>query len=185
MKLIDLLLQELPKRGGWPDGCLLVIKNKEEDYLRFRFKDRDLNCAPGISFYGYGVVKKEEYESALAASKQVEWDGVGLPPVGCECEAMMSAVDGKKWQWRKVKVALSGIPSAEKECLVYDIETTRPAWVDEFRPIRTEAERNREEAIKALQLDEVRTGVFITEAEATAIYDAIAAGEIPGVKLED
>lgn len=27
MKLIDLLVQELPKRGGWPDGVTRIVQD--------------------------------------------------------------------------------------------------------------------------------------------------------------
>lgn len=46
-----------------------------------------------------------------------------------------------------------------------------------FRPIRSEAERKRSDIIDALTN-------FTFRGDATDIYDAIAAGKIPGVKLE-
>lgn len=48
-----------------------------------------------------------------------------------------------------------------------------------FRPIRSEAEQKREEAVKAIML----TGWCRATAE--EIYDLIAAGKVPGMKLED
>lgn len=68
-----------------------------------------------------------------------EWNGQGLPPVGLEIEANfpMTDVTGTHYHWRRVIVAVAGIPGAERECLVYDAENTKPAWVDEFRPLRT------------------------------------------------
>lgn len=117
-----------------------------------------------------------------------EWNGEGLPPVGTICQAKVPrSITG--WEWRKVKVVESGIPGAEKEVLVYDLETTLPAWTDEFRPLRTEAERKRDIAAQALcnscggtgKVDEdLGFGVMWFD-----IYDAIAAGKIPGVKLEE
>jgi hypothetical protein len=51
-----------------------------------------------------------------------------------------------------------------------------------FRPLRTEAEKAREAACRAIShiLDEDRNFQF----NAKKIYDAIAAGKIPGVKLD-
>lgn len=70
-----------------------------------------------------------------------EWNGEGLPPVGTVCEAKMppglSMEVALGWEWRTVEVVKSGMAGAENECLVFDVGTTRPAWVDEFRPIRT------------------------------------------------
>lgn len=80
-----------------------------------------------------------------------EWIGGGLPPVGTICEAKVPRpITG--WEWRKVKVVESGIPGAEKEALVYDLETTSPSWADEFRPLRTEAEKAREKLAASLHI---------------------------------
>lgn len=80
-----------------------------------------------------------------------EWNGEGLPPVGTICQAKVPrSITG--WEWRKVKVVESGIPGAEKEMLVYDLETTIPAWTDEFRPLRTEAEKAREKLAASLHI---------------------------------
>ncbi|WP_241356383.1 hypothetical protein [Pseudomonas aeruginosa] len=70
---------------------------------------------------------------------QETWDGQGLPPVGIQIEAKFPVTDvtGTHYHWRRVIVAVAGIPRAERECLVYDAENTKPAWVDEFRPLRT------------------------------------------------
>ena len=80
-----------------------------------------------------------------------EWNGEGLPPVGTICQAKVPrSITG--WEWRRVKVVESGIPGAEKEVLVYDLETTIPAWTDEFRPLRTEAERARDKLAASLHI---------------------------------
>lgn len=80
-----------------------------------------------------------------------EWNGEGLPPVGTICQAKVPrSITG--WEWRRVKVVESGIPGAEKEVLVYDLETTLPAWTDEFRPLRTEAEKAREKLAASLHI---------------------------------
>jgi len=65
------------------------------------------------------------------------WTGEGLPPVGIEIEAMMRRNMHDDYAWRRAKVVHGCIPGSEGEVLVYDVETTSPAWVDEFRPIRT------------------------------------------------
>lgn len=184
MKLIDLLVQELSKRGGWPDG----VKGIEQNPCGCL-----LNCVlPRQPFLFYGeifdmcddwkttVVTREQYE---AAAKQPVWNGEGLPPVGTICEAMMPALHHELWGWRKVKVVESGISGAEKEVLAYDIENTRPAWTDEFRPIRSESDKKREEAKHAIA--ELCRSSASNGHSADLIYDAIAAGKIPSVKLSD
>lgn len=248
MKLIDLLVKELPKLGGWPDGVDTVRQNCKGQLFEINsdyYSDFKLEkCDDWIT----DVVTKQQYESALAVSKAVvchngwiqwaggecpvdsdaivevkcrwhnqrqynndragdfywahtgsnadiiayrlqqptkseqvradawrsyagitendeeadlnecigqnvavEWDGEGLPPVGTICEAKIPrSITG--WEWREVKVVESGIPGAEKEALVYDLETTFPSWADEFRPLRTEAEKAREKLAASLHV---------------------------------
>lgn len=93
MKLIDLLVQELPKRGGWPEGASNAYQVSDSE---IRFGDANTRLKRDVCFYpqhrllsldfGVSGVTREQYEAALAASQKVEWNGVGLPPVGCECE---------------------------------------------------------------------------------------------------
>ncbi|HCF2363383.1 TPA: hypothetical protein NIA63_005508 [Pseudomonas aeruginosa] len=87
----------------------------------------------------YGGDVSAEREATFEARPQEQWDGQGLPPVGTEVEANFPVTDttGTHYHWRRVIVAVAGIPGAERECLVYDAENTKPAWVDELRPIRT------------------------------------------------
>lgn len=82
MKLIDILVQELPKRGGWPsaqnyawqdnDGEIRFSNTIDDDFYP---KDR-IVCTktrnPGYLYVkdsdGF-VVTRSQYESAIAASK--------------------------------------------------------------------------------------------------------------------
>jgi hypothetical protein len=98
MLLIDLLVQELPKHGGWPAGATRCVQDGDGT-IKF---DR---CVSGITRmdrvwllngqlpncgfkhdicddWGFRRVYQKEYEAAL---KPV-WDGTGVPPVGTECE---------------------------------------------------------------------------------------------------
>lgn len=82
MKLIDLLVHELPKRGGWPAGVDAVEQDgegqlfeMESDYCSdFKLK----KCDDWIA----DVVTRQQYESALATSQKPVWNGEGVPPVG-------------------------------------------------------------------------------------------------------
>lgn len=106
------------------------------------------------------------------------WNGEGaIPPVGCMCERSWA---GDEWQSCKilfasnqfvvVKLKGSGMEDA------YSIGDVT------FRPLRTEAECKRDAAI------EIMTQILCSPSQSSAtakkIYEAIAAGEIPGVKLE-
>lgn len=111
-----------------------------------------------------------------------EWDGEGLPPVGTVC--MANLANG----WTDVKVAYIGDEGGCREALVFEIKSTKPAWADEFRPIRTEAERKREAAAKEMARhanSDPHRKFNAGLRNCLSIYDAIAAGKIPGVKLEE
>lgn len=123
----------------------------------------------------------KKYQSALAALQKVEWDGVGLPPIGCACECQYK-VHGSDW--------------VHFECIAVDGKAlfgwsnNKPVALQSnthnFRPLRTEAERKRDNIC-----DKIYGAMTTAERKdnrsdmAEAIYDAIAAGKIPGVKLED
>lgn len=180
MKLIDLLVQELPKRGGWPDGVDAVEQDSEgqlfemeSDYCSdFKLK----KCDDWIA----DVVTRQQYESALAASKKPAWNGEGLPPAGVECEAKYRESDSAEWFLFRCVGVDCGVAFgwAGKEA------ATLGKGSYEFRPLRTESERKRDAAIKAMQREADEGDNWIYN-EYEIIYDAIAAGKIPGVKLDD
>ncbi|MCP1440785.1 hypothetical protein J3D56_004221 [Erwinia persicina] len=109
----------------------------------------------------------------------IEWDGTGLPPVGCEFEYYA----GPRWNKALMKYA------GEKFAIV-DIDGYGESWlrvsVIKTRPIRTEAERRRSELcdrIYGAMTKADREGNRSDMAE--SVYDAIAAGKIPGIRLAD
>ena len=105
------------------------------------------------------------------------WSGEGLPPVGCEFEYGSHRTKAKCLAVAHHMVfASKGNPDDEES----DYEEFMISILDsEFHRVRTEAERKREEAVKAITL----TGWCQDFAE--EIYDLIAAGKVPCVKLED
>lgn len=189
MKLLDLLLQELPKRGGWPDGCHYISQYKHGELCYHKANKYCLKAVTGVCLepheegdetgWAYGVyVSREQYEAAL--NKQV-WSGEGLPPVGTECEVRYRHGGG---DWEKFKCLAVDKDIAFGWC--EDEPVTLPDDCYEFRPIRTEADKRRDAA-----LDAIYGAIASAERahnrsdEADKVYEAIAAGKIPGVKLED
>lgn len=147
MKLIDLLVQELPKRGGWP--------TKTNDILALRpfmFEHKiEFTATPGGQWLHQGAccsVSFETYKDALAASKQVEWDGRGLPPVGATCEHCPGGTTQTDWEVVTV-LGISERPGGGFTDYWLRKEDGSSYIIGNpyrFRPIRTEAERKREEA---------------------------------------
>ncbi len=201
MKLIDLLVKELPKRGGWPDGAEIAVQDADSQICFSSHGDVYANKSQ-TDWYGgdWGdgdwsnpfidtiaddrhecIVTRDQYESALASSQNPAWNGEGLPPAGCECEYISNGVS-----WGKVKVIgfddekIVFRPSGE---IYYAITQSNK---DVFIPLRTEADKKRDAALDAIY------GAIASAKrehnrsdEADEVYKAIAAGKIPGVKLED
>jgi len=181
MKLIDLLVQELPKRGGWPCAIPVLVQSSSgyvyqagggefiyQLELADDWMDAEITC--------------EKYCDALRALKPI-WDGEGLPPVGCRVEALC----GDKWV--EATVAYTDRPEGHggatvwKEALVFDCKTTKPFWTDEFRPIRSEEDKKRDEVIKNMS-HSLRANGSVTEEQLNRLYADIAAGNIPHIRIE-
>ena len=120
----------------------------------------------------------DKAEGIMAIKESKGWDGTGLPPVGCECEFFDCA------KWFKVTMMYGG----SQLVVLFDhgnqIERTfSTSRIDgKFRPIRSEADKKRDAAISAI--DATCLLVRYKSTTAAAIYDAIAAGEIPGVHVD-
>lgn len=189
MKLIDLLVQELPKRGGWPKNVTHIGQDYDRELMFYGRGSamtgiflNELAIDHRRRFGGSGAkITREQYEFALAASQKPSWNGEGLPPPGIECEFISNGVS-----WGKVKVIgfddekIVIRPSGE---IYYAIT---PSNKDVFIPLRTEADKKRDAALDAIY------GAIASAKrehnrsdEADEVYKAIAAGKIPGVKLED
>lgn len=223
MKLIDLLVKELPQQGGWPAGVDAVRQNCKgqlfEIYSDYCSDFKLEKCDDWIT----DVVTKQQYEASLAASEgwiewrggdcpvdsdaivevrfrwhnqhqynndragdfdwahaglgydiiayrlhdqninhrandgrmkqdlnecigqgvTAEWDGEGLPPVGCECE-VKRAID-----WVKCKILFI---SEAHVVLMADEECCWNTCACQFRPLRTEAEMAREKLAASLHI---------------------------------
>ena len=114
------------------------------------------------------------------------WNGERLPTVGCECEFMKHTPDAIP-NWHR------GIIKYVSEYTVVIVEALSPGEfvahprTCDFRPLRSEADRKRDEAIEEM----IKIATMYTtkslglDLAFNSIYNSIAAGEIPGVKLED
>jgi hypothetical protein len=184
MKLIDLLVKELPKRGGWPLAVISLSQSPIDGEI-YKYKDTGGLTARRSLYLPTSEdplcrVYRSEYEAALAASQQPAWDGSGVPPIGTEFEygSHRSVAKCIAVSYHHV-FASKGNPDDEEgdyEEFLIDIGHSS------FHPIRTEAERRREDLKSAIA--ELCRQSASNGHSADLIYDAIAAGKIPGVKLE-
>ena len=112
----------------------------------------------------------------------IEWDGEGLPPVGCEFEWSTHSNGFTLLHKRKcTAVGTSGILSVGDDGVELYLNNVN----NRFFPIRTKADRMRESSVDAI-CDILRVdrdcGARINLVK---IYEAIAAGKIPGIRLTD
>lgn len=210
MKLIDLLVQELPKRGGWPDGAeyaRVTGFGGEKILVEFLFPAayNKLSYSIGIiachltdagADVDCHMIHRDSYESALTVSQKPAWNSECLPPVGAKVEFFINPKLGYRNAWN---------PDAGTEMEVVAHKTTTygndvaVCYWDEggagrsccfvpesLKPLRTEAERKHEAVLESIcAVLEMVAQDYKREDEAKLIYEAIAAGKIPGVKLED
>ncbi len=208
MKLIDLLVQELPKRGGWPEGINFVTQdgpncNSGVNTVSGWVKSPDVRRSEkGKSYWsalgdneGYGLVmfkgclSSDDYDSAIVTREQYEaalkpvWNGQGLPPIGTEFEYGTHRSVAKCIAVSHHHIfASKGDPDDENsdyEEFLIDIGHSS------FYPIRTEAECQRDEISKniAFMLDTCDHRECTALQAAQYVYDAIAAHKITGVTL--
>lgn len=190
MKLVELLVQELPRRGGWPDGAKDAIEMHMDGDIffdgdhapdDFNLPQCDDGWHKGLASSYSNEVTREQYEAALAAA-QPQWNGEGLPPVGCECEFIN---DGIPWGTVEVLAHNLGV-------VVFKTDTNGyhgivPSKIRVFRPIRnirSEVDKKRDAAVDELSsVIDYRNGCA-SKPLAGWLYDAIAAGKIPHVHIE-
>ncbi|MCK7230940.1 hypothetical protein L8P23_02225 [Enterobacter roggenkampii] len=167
MKLIDILVQELPKLGGWPIGADSIYQNAKGHLVGVQ------GCIVSPVDMELGIVAEdthksvtlEQYEAALSASKP-EWDGEGLPPVGIEAE--VSVDGGRTWCLYKATSEHNGMRLVEIENFTEEFQSSN--WT--FRPIRSEAEKKRDSIIS--MIEKAYKDCPHSDAVPQAIYEAIA-----------
>lgn len=177
MTLLEILVKELPKRGGWP------VDSDDERTLSISLPQAmwGLNSGGYYAFVGPGEsVNREQYEAALSAPKATEWNGEGFPPVGCECEMAWSESGFEPCKILFIGESVALVKRDRREDC-YTLSTVK------FRPLRSEADRKRDEANKSIAESLFNDGDMSTAEAlrlATFVYDAIAAGKIPGIRIE-
>lgn len=176
MKLIDILVRELPKRGGWP------IDSDDERTLTATLPSISWGLDGG-GYYAFrgpcDSVSHQLYEETLLARKS-GWNGDGLPPVGVVCEGHFPRFPGNAFEWQECLV----LYVFDSECAVKSKGTSTLHYCDDFRPIRSEAEKKRDESVNALIEFDLRRKTASIQDLYPELYDAIAAGKIPHIRID-
>ncbi|MCS3423388.1 hypothetical protein M2403_001989 [Rahnella sp. BIGb0603] len=158
-----------------PEWAMVLLKHSNG---RCVFAESKSKGAKRTEMYSAGyciIVAPNEYEIIAERRPITEpvWDGKGLPPVGSVCE--FQAALGN---WAAIRITAHG----EDSMLMKQIGKDNEQYISKdnnFRPIRSPEDVARDVATKAFNDIGVMNLIH-----ARQIYDAIAAGKIPGVKLE-
>lgn len=204
MKLIGLLVQELPKHGGWPRGSQFVAadmdgridsyenepevddsKESWRDSMGYGYKQANIIPSTKVSDWSTAIITREEYEAAL-----VQWDGVGLPPIGAEVEVMSPT-----YEWKKATVTavtdtwiIAQYENGIEFAGTHRIFSDTLGWETNcsyFRKVKSQAEQLREATIASLQDSLKGSGYGLPDGAAKIVVDAIAQGKVSGLKLID
>ena len=118
MKLIDLLVKELPKRGGWPEGAEIAVQDADSQICFSSHSDVYANKGQ-TDWYGgdWGdgdwsnpfidtiaddrhecIVSRKQYKAALAASKAVVGHNGWIQWAGGECPVDSDAIVEVKYR---------------------------------------------------------------------------------------
>lgn len=198
--LLPRLIAELPALGGWPEWAHeCVIHNGAK---RVMFYDEDERFSHQPKFPQIEIdkesdveisVSREAYETALA-SRNPKWDGDGLPPVGCRVEVKADDFEGG---WLVIDVVyvhngeVAGIVQSDNEYLNDRLEKFSAGYNRaEFRPIRSEEDRRRDEATQSIldilndydfELVHIRSD---QRRIATDIVERITTGIVPHIRID-
>lgn len=121
---------------------------------------------------------ESDLDECIGQTPAPVWNGEGLPPIGCVCERSWA---GDKWLQCEIiftgnEIVLVKLATREAAYRLSDVR---------FRPTRSEADRKRDAATNALIKILGGCGGPHSELKAKEIYDLVAAGKVPGMKLED
>lgn len=193
------------KNEGWIEWSGGECPVEESVLVDVKFRDGSIHKAQRANYYEWGHVRphfattgcdiiayrlhqpqkaeqpkaddEADLNECIGQGVAPDWNGEGvIPPVGCVCERSWA---GDEWQPCKILFT-------SNQLVVVDLkESGREDSYNigdvTFRPIHSEAERKRNMVIAQM----MNFSAALSETTAGLIYDAIADGNIRGIKLED
>ena len=111
------------------------------DIIAYRLRDHGINARANDDRL------EQDLNECIGQDVVTEWDGDGLPPAGCECEARYRNANAE-WAFFRCVVVDCGVAFgwSGKEAVTLGIDSY------EFRPLRTEAEKAREKLAASLHI---------------------------------
>lgn len=165
MKLVDILARELKV---WPEGVESLSQSFGEMvfYVSSEVQLKTMFRAEISEDWRESAVTRAQWQAAVDALKDEvhptesmalhhqevgritrQWNGEGLPPVGTVCECHLPGELTNNYSWVEAKVIWHNGPT---ECAVVR-STSKLAWCDEFRPIRTPEQIAAEDRQRAIE----------------------------------
>ena len=173
MKLLDLPAKEMPEINGWiqwaggdcpvDSDAIVEVKFRWHDqhqYNNDRAGDFDWAHAgsssdiiayrlqhPGFKSRANDDQLEQDLNECIGQNVDQTWNGDGLPPAGCECEARYRNANAE-WAFFRCVVVDCGVAFgwSGKEAVTLGIDSY------EFRPLRTEAEMARDKLAASLHI---------------------------------
>lgn len=117
-----------------------------------------------------------------------DWDGVGIPTAGVECEYSFAECAPEYREWTLLRVLYSDakwvIGNTKRHPRPQIIEVENVVF-RRYETPEERAARRKNQAIKAMSMlknDNGKVlGAYVTDSSLEILYDAIAAGEITGI----
>jgi hypothetical protein len=205
VKLIDILVKELPNRGGWPNGCAEITQDADGCLCIWKLHGArcdsgywshhsgfglhqywsGIHAMPGSEDGRESIITKDKYEEALAASKP-EWDGEGVPPVGADVQCICNQFPSEGQEKLLGKILYSGEYTIlhtykTNELHHVPVESVLMTKHWSITPIRSEANKKRDEIIEALKdgLGHAH-GLY----DLIQIYHLLNNGKIPHIRID-
>lgn len=128
--------------------------------------------------------REEDINDCIGQAPAPIWNGEGLPPVGCECEARFRHRNSAEWMYFRCVAVDCDVAFgwAGKDAVALEWESYQ------FRRIRSEADMKRESVISkitdAICGEVPDTGMATAAKYAARVYDAIVAGEVDGIRID-
>lgn len=156
-----------------------LTKSSIQNYIRLGYSIFTPYVPDGLSECG---------SAGSSVELKAEWNGEGLPPVGCRIEYTCTvpdvghpAIESGKWYG-------GTIIAYHNECVWTSDNGIRHLRNTTFRPLRSEADRKRDEAASSIQslFDSYNEDVGNDELArfGERLLQKIAAGKIPGIRIE-
>lgn len=177
-------------KGDWKDfyeapdeAMILVVDAYGRKYFTDIFPEPGGKYWSALSSHGtWGNGVNPEAFTVMAVREKLDvWDGNFPIPAGTEVEVHFDGDDSRVWTQFRVEY-MAGEVVVLHDYRIDNVDAYKHKTLS-FRPVRSESDKKRNEAVEAMIKHE-DDPIDVTENYYHAIYDAIAAGKIPHIRID-